>query len=537
MLPAANKIARVLLATGILLYLLQVWLPAYYPNCDGPCHLSNAAIMGEMWWGKADSIYHRFYDFNYQPDPNWLTEVMLAVLQIVFKNTIAEKILLTVYILLMTAGITTLLRRMGNKGDWWALCFFVLIMHNAVAQGFYNFTLSVAFYLLLVNVWLSFLDNRRWWRAIAFAVLLAVTYFSHPVSFVFGCFTCGALWLSYILAGNLQNAKEKLMPLLLLVVSVLPFVVMFLGFANRHGGVAEIKAQFYSQRLEDMAACRHLLNYSHKEEDVLIAVGITFIAFFLLFWFYRLKEGKGWHKYDGFILTLLFALTTFLILPDAMLGGGYFVLRAGIYTMLLLLVCCAYVPMPTIIGKAGGGIMFGLFVILFFIRMPVIYKAADAIEDHMGAAAYIKPGTVVLPLNYDTWGRDREEKVISSRNNIFCHMAQYLTTKVPNVVVLDNFEANTDYFPLKWHKDKDPYVHLGRWPGMQAVPPAGDIMAYKTNTGITVDYVLVMNPNTSYSQFETATTLWKEVQRDYNILYKSPTGRTVLYERNKVPNE
>lgn len=528
---SGGKIARLLLLTGILLCLLQVWLPAYYPNCDGPCHLSNATIIGDMW-RHPGSVYHHYYTFNANPNPNWLNEIMLAILQLFFRNVIAEKVLLTGYILLMVLGITSLLRKMGRPVDYWLLSFLVLIMHNAVPQGFYNFTFSMAFYLLLINAWLSFLDGQRWQSGLGFILLMGLTYFSHPVSFVYGCFTCGALWFSYVLVGALPRTKDKLSPILLLAASILPFILMFLGFADRQGGLEEIKLDFYPNRLAELAAFKPFLNYSHKEEDVLIAAGIAFIILFVLFWFFRFWGRVRISRYDGFLLTFLFALTTYLILPDAMLGGGYFALRSGIYTVVLLLICCSYVNIPAMVRNVSGILIFGLFAILFFIRMPIIFKASDSIADHMSAAPYIKPGAVVLPLNYDTYGRDREGKIISSKNNIFCHMAQYLTD-IPNTLILDNFEANTGYFPLNWHPEKDPYVHLGRWPGLQSGPPAADILAYKKQSGIWVDNVLIMNFNDTYLQHETSRALVTEIERDYHIVYKSVTGRTILYERNK----
>lgn len=528
---SGSKIAKLLMAAGILLCLLQVWLPAYYPNCDGPCHLSNATIISDMW-RHPGSIYHHYYTFNANPNPNWLNEIILAMLQLVFRNVIAEKVLLTAYILLMVLGITSLLRKMGRPVDFWMLGFPLLIMHNALPQGFYNFTFSMAFYLLLINAWLSFLDERRWQSGVGFIILMGLTYFSHPVSFVYGCFTCVALWLSYVLASALPRTKDKLLPILLLAASVLPFILMFLGFADRQGGLEEIKTDFYPKRLSDMAAFKPFLNYSHKEEDVLIAAGITFIMLFVLFWFFRLRAKPQVSRFDGFALSFLFAFITYLILPDAMLGGGYFALRSGIYTIVLLFICCSYINIPAMVRHVSGMVVFGLFVILFFIRMPVIFKASDSIEDHMSAAPYIKPGAVLLPLNYDGYGVDRQGKTITSRNNIFCHMAQYLTD-IPNTLILDNFEANTGYFPLNWRPDKDPYVHLGRWPGLQSGPPAADIRAYFKQSGIWVDNVLIMNLNDTYKQHETSRALVAEIEHDYHIVYKSATGRTILYERNK----
>lgn len=527
-----EKIGRVLLWVGVALCLLQIWLPAYYPNCDGPCHVANAVTMTDMWAHK-NSVYHSFYTFNYTPSPNWLTALALVALQLLFSGVVAEKILLSIYVLFMVAGARRLLRQMGNTIPLWPLVFLLLIFHNAVPGGFYNFSFSVAFYMLLMAAWLSFLEKRIWGKAAVYFLLLALTYFSHPVSFVFGCFSSAALGLTYILSGQISLRRgEWRRVLLVLSLSVAPFVLMFQRFANDMGGLEAIKTKFSPERLKDLAALKYLVNYSHKEEDVLIGIGILFCLLLVAALVFRFRGKFKVHHYDGFLLTLFFAFTVFLILPDAMLHGGYFVLRAGIFILLLVCICCAYIPLPARLLNGMAILLYALFAILFFVRMPIVFKAADAIADHMSAARYIKRGAVILPLNYDTWGRDRDGKVITSRNNIFCHMAQYLTTSAPTLV-LDNYEANTGYFPLNWRPDLDPFVHLARWPGLQAGPPNAAIEEYRAKTGIVINNVLMMNFDPSFRQHETGKTLIAEVERDYHIVYTSPTGRTILYERNK----
>jgi hypothetical protein len=525
-------IAYALAVVGVVLCILQVWLPACYPNGDGPCHLANAKAMATMWWGQDASAYTRFYTFSTQPNPNWLNEVVLAVLQVPFGNVMAEKVLLTIYMLGLMAGLARLLRHLNpTAAAWWLPAFTMLVIHNAMAQGFYNFTCSVAFFVWFVASWLSFLQGQGWRNGVGCFLLLGFTYFSHPVSFVFACVAAGALWLSYTASGTLQGRQRVLVPLAVLLVQVLPFVWMFLQFADANGGLAEIKIAFAPRRLQELAAMKYLINYSHKEADVLIAGGVVFALLLLLMIGYRIAVVRGIHRYDGLLLTLVFALVVFLLLPDAMLHGGYFVLRAGTYIYVLVLVCCVWLPLPAMAGRIAGPVLLGVFVVLFAIRMPIVYEAAAEIEDQLSTLPYIKPGSVVLPLNYDTWGKGRDGRRLCSENNIFCHTMQY-TSDIPGVVSLDNFEANTGYFPLNWHPDVDPFRHLGRWPGLQASPPAADIAAYKQQTGIQVDYVVTIHLDDYWRTHEHAKALVAEVARDYRVVYRSPRGTTVLWQHN-----
>jgi hypothetical protein len=517
-----------------MLCLLQVWLPAYYPNCDGPCHLANAKAMAAMWWGQDAGAYTRFYEFNTQPNPNWLNEIVLAVLQIPFSNVIAEKVLLSVYTLSLMLGLARLLRHLNpTAAVWWLPAFSLLVIHNAMAQGFYNFTCSVAFFIWFIASWLSFLSRQSIRASVVCFVLLAGTYFSHPVSFVFACVAAGSLWLSFVASGTLQGRQRVLVPLAVLLALVLPFVWMFLQFADANGGLEEIKIAFTPKRLQELAAMKYLINYSHKEADVLIAGGVIFTALLLLIVVCRITSAKGIHRYDGFLLTLLFAFTVFLLLPDAMLHGGYFVLRAGTYIYLLVLIACVWLPIPAIVGRIAGPALLGVFAVLFAIRMPIIYEASAEIEDQLSTLPYIKPGSVVLPLNYDTWGKGKDGRRLCSENNVFCHTLQY-TGDIPGVVALDNFEANTGYFPLNWHLAIDPFRHLGRWPGLQASPPAADMAAYRQQTGVLIHYVVTSHLDDYWRNHEHAKALVAEVARDYHVVYRSPRGTTVLWQHNEV---
>jgi hypothetical protein len=523
------KATRILLAAGILLCLLQIWLPFCYPNCDGPCHLNNAAITGELWWGQKGSIYERFYMFNYGPNPNWLTNLLLLALEGLFTNIVAEKVLLSGFVLLMIGGYMRLLTLLKNGAQLWPLVIFIFIFLNPLAQGFYNFSFSIACYFWLTASWLSYLDHRTWKHIVLFFLMLTVTWFCHPVSFIFGGFTAGALALSYLFSASIGvKVREWGGVFCVLVISILPFVFLFLGFADRFGGMEQVVTTFSPDRLKDLAFFKYAINYSHKEEDVLIAVGLLFVALFLLLLAWRVRAGRQVNKHDGLLLTLLFALWVFLYMPDALLHAGYLVMRAGIYVWLLISICLVYIPAPQKLLNSVAAMVFVFFVVLFFIRMPVSFKAADAIEDYLSAEKYIKPGSVVLPLCYDTWGVGRDGKTIASRNNIFCHMAQYIT--VPGVLVLDNYEANTGYFPLLWKPRMDPFMHLGR---IHYRPPSGDIGSYRKESGVVVDNVLMMNFHPSFRQDGTAGPLVAEIERDYHIVYTSATGRTILFERNR----
>ena len=153
---------------------------------------------------------------------------------------------------------------------------------------------------------------------------------------------------------------------------------------------------------------------------------------------------------------------------------------------------------------------------------------------YVSGTDFIKPYSVVLPLDFSPGGEDEHGKLIGDRNWVFCHAAQYMGTEKP-MIILDNYEANMGYFPLVWNNNVNPYNLLSKDEGIEGQPPFASIAGYKKNAGVTIDYILMWCYNDSYLQNEHFRTFFAEINNGYHIIYTSPTGRTILYELNKQP--
>src|SRR4051812_24124826 len=108
---------RLLLVAGLVMCLVQVWVPAFFLTGDGPCHVSNAQILHDIWCNEHADFYTRFFNLNYKPNPNWLATFAMALLLYFVKGVIAEKIFLTLYLLIYSSGFYLLLRKTGSKSS------------------------------------------------------------------------------------------------------------------------------------------------------------------------------------------------------------------------------------------------------------------------------------------------------------------------------------------------------------------------------------------------------------------------------------
>lgn len=528
----SERTLRLLVFVGVFLCLLQIWLPTYFVSGDGPCHIANARVIHDLWNGEATGFYKKFYYFNLHPHPNWLSHLLLASLLYIVNGLVAEKLLVTGYVLLMVTGLYKLLRQFGGSLSYWPVVLFLFVFHNLVAQGFYNFSYSIAFYCLMVYSWLRYLDERKPGRLAGFFVLLLLTYFSHPVAFVFGGVTCGALALTHSLASK-DGAGGKLLLRILLALGVcnIPFLLLFAKFADRQSGNARPHLHFAPERLTELLSFGYLVNYDSKEVFCAVMAGVVFCATFVFSIMNRIKMGKGVQQYDGLLLTLLFGLSLFLVLPNNMLGGGALTARLGLFSLLLMAFCVAYIPMKARIINLAALLVFSYSAILSVVRLGINLNGSALIEDHQTVAKYIKPNSVVLPLHFATYGKDNKGGKITDLNNVFAHEGQYLGMK-GQVIVLDNYEANTWYFPLRWTDETNPYFHLNRNKGIEGVPPDAAINEYYKNRGVAIDYILLLCFDSVMNRQPEVRALTSEINAGYHVVFTSPEKQAVLLQRN-----
>ena len=83
-----------------ILYLLPIWSIQFFPTQDGPSHVYNALIIKEYFNTDRYPLFQQYYNLNLQPMPNWFGHVVMAILMFALNPLIAEKLMLTGYVVL-----------------------------------------------------------------------------------------------------------------------------------------------------------------------------------------------------------------------------------------------------------------------------------------------------------------------------------------------------------------------------------------------------------------------------------------------------
>jgi hypothetical protein len=306
-------------------------------------------------------------------------------------------------------------------------------------------------------------------------------------------------------------------------------------FTQRAGGLQlHLRHHFY--RLVELVQCKFLVNVTQMEVYPALVAGIILAVLFC--WSQvKFKNFRKVHKYDGFLVSLLFVAFIYLFFPESFLGHLILMnMRAQLFVLVLVICCITYlIPFYSKVRSAAGVVLFGCFVVLTILRVDVQLRASAGVADYMSIRDHVKPYSVVLPLNFSPCGIDEHGNTIADHNFLFQHVGQYLGTSKP-LIILDNYEANMGYFPLRWKENKNPYYHLstgeGIAAGIEGVPPSADIEKYKRKSGVTVDYIVMWGFDSSFISAANFAPLYHQIVNGYHLAFSSVSGRTLLFEKN-----
>ena len=515
--------------------LAQIWLPSFYVTGDGPCHLYNAQILHDSWTNQNTEFYKNYFDILYQPDPNWYSTAIFALLLFIVKGVYAEKIVLTIYMALYLAGFHKLLRKINPNPGWWPLVIFFFLFPHTLAKGFYNFSFSIAFYFWMVLSWLGFLEKRTILRGILFFFFTSLTYFSHLMSFEFGAFTCFSLLLSWVYCANKGKTITSAITFFFkqlgfLTMLLIPFLLLMFSFSNKQGGM-QLQLHHHFYRLVELLQFKFALSVHSFEVPFAYTTGIV-ILLLMAVCLLRFKHKLVVNPYDGFIISFVGLMFVYLFFPESFLGRLILItMRVQPYLYIILVCLIALMCNYSKLLSIGAGIIYLCFFVMGISRINIQFRASDAIKDVLETSRYIKPNSVVLPLNFSLNGKDEHGNIIADINWLFCHATDYLGVEKP-LIMLDNYEANIGYFPVRWKDEKNPYWHLATYEGIEGQPPSADIDAYKKKTGVDIDYVILWCWEPKSIEDPHFYALYQQINKGYHLVYLSSSLRTSLYQRN-----
>ncbi len=445
-------------------YLVPLWSFRYVPTQDGPCHLANAEILKKYHDAGAERV-RAYFVLNPKPIPNLLYHLLLAGLLYVFKPLIAEKVLLSAYVILFAYGLRALGKAAAGRAGPTAFLVFPVIYSFPFQMGFFGFMFSLAIATLGVAYYWRRRGEATPRLFVKLNVLGVVIFFFHLLGWVI--FMGGIILLAWADAavdflinrrsgasGAAQRKRlsGRLAAPLFLAPAAAPGV--FYMLRNTGGTVAYRETTWmleYVYRLEVLRV------FDPWQRWLAWVLAVTFAAALIgvsVAAVCRLLRGKRRSSESGrepawvWGIAVVGAFAVYFAAPDVALSGGYISDRLA---LLPLIAASAWLA-----ALSGNFLRRSLFFITPAVALAYVaavcleYRKADAdLKEFNTGHCCLAGNATVLPVICLRAPRS------GCWINYMEHAGSYYTLGNYNVDLL-NFEADCHYFPINWRRGPPP---------------------------------------------------------------------------------
>ena len=464
-----GNLPRALFWVAIVALLLPLVLVNYFPSCDGPAHVLNASLLDRMLL-QGDVQLRYWFTLNPVVVPNWSGHLILIALLRFLPGPVAERVLIAIYVIAFLPAFRYMLRGLTRDTQGLEFLALPLVYNMHLYWGFYNFCIALVVYLLLLGL---FLRSDGAWSSVrmsAFAGLAMLLYLSHGLMFLFGVLTVAILAFVRRRATFYDALRALRIPALLFLPCLLLFLDYTLFRVNRAQSILEWPAMRYSASqlfiLAPLAPFR-------GQERYFAAAYAAFLYGLVGLRLWQLR--RKWPAPELLCLALIGTLSVF-VLPVAASGATMITARLVYLPVFALIgwLAASPVPIPWAWARAGVVLSIAIAFGLQFIRIP-LYRAYN--RDLIQIVAALAP---LVHLN-GVYAEDTGASVGPLTNAGTVSMPDVSPNAMGflgvsnRAMILSNYEAHEDHFPLLFRAERDPYNHVFRYLTGPIAPPKGSL--------------------------------------------------------------
>ena len=532
----------------IILFLAPLWVFSRMPLQDGPSHLAGANIIKE--YNKADApIFRKFYSISSEPVPNWTGHAVLALLLSWMSPEMAEKLLLSGYVILLPIAFRYLLGGINPEGTILAFLAFPFIYNFLFHMGFYNFVWSVALFFLVIGYWIRKRENLSAWNILVFSGLVLVLYFSHIFTFTLSGVSLALIevWLAvFFVQTHTANDNSKFRNFLLAIgpravvgaLAYLPAIVLAALFMVQRETVPIPGSSNFFVALNMLGSLYTLVSFEWNEIWVTRVIAACLGLLGVCHLFYKIKS-RTIEKFDGFFLIFLAFVLLYFIAPNTLLvsrngmsGGGFIKDRIGMFPFLALIIWMGVQRPIRRISRGVVWVVVGCSLTLVVMQMSKYDELSDYMQEYESALELIAPNTSVLPISFFKHGSDQKIEPFSLKVDPFRHVPEIISAK-KNVVALSHYEGNMGYFPTKFQQNLNPFMVLGKLPwNLEKL----DLLKNLKESSIGYpDYVVLWMAPRKDSELWNRFPVLQQVTEHYDLIFRSvPKGLALLYRKKEA---
>ena len=486
------SIGYVMVIVLLVIHLLPVWGFKYFPTQDGASHIYNSYVVKE-YHNHENYRLREVYELNATVFPNWTSHALLLLLLYVFPPLVCEKIVLTLCISLLPLSLFYFLNRVEKKNIVFGLLGFVFAYNYLLHMGFYNFVLSMSLFFFTMGYWWRVKDKLRLTNIIVIYILSLVTYLTHYHSYalLIMSLTFFPLFLSaYDVLHRVWSNKETSQPLmdrlkealgihkptLTFIGSLIPaYFILFSYYfylSNNHGGNSNHKG--FEWVNDYFFSMKSLVSF-HDDQ---VLIGRMLLVFFgIVFVLTVISRIRQWHQFraseawketgerlwtrvvtqmDGFLIMSVLITAMFYIAPWSGYSGGWINDRFHLYIFLILIPFFA-VNLHRHINYAVAGIIIALSLWHLGYHVHAYSLLNRDIAKAVSLEGMDQKDTILTSEPGEWRGFSDslgfEPKYVEPFGHLECLLAVH-----KGIAYLDNYEANTDHFPLRYketYKEKE----------------------------------------------------------------------------------
>jgi hypothetical protein len=472
-----------LFALLLILHVAPIWAFRFFPTQDGPGHQALAFILRQ--YNRPDAgLLRQYYALNREALPNefifFLMNRVLGFLTV----PLAEKVLLTLYAILLPLSVRYALRGVSRQAGFLAILSFPFLYNYTLHMGFFNFNFSLPAFFFTVGYWLRHGERMTPLRTAALALLILWVYFCHPVTLVMTAAALLTLAGWRLLLERGAGFRRWLLPPLL---ALFPAVALMASFLGRRMG-SKIDFLPLWVKLKHLAGLYSLASLSHWTPPLAATLALLFYVLVLLA--LRQRGKRPPEIRDGLLLVVLVFIAAYLLAPSEISGGGFVTHRLNLFPFLALILWLGafdYSERRRRWIQIAATVLSLLFLLVYVRAYAILNRGLAEIA---AAGEHMEPDHTFLYLSFAHKGEQPNHRELAFRTEPFLHAGGYVAAE-KRLVDLSLYEANEDYFPIYYRPELNPYRHLSiGLLGIEGEPPKVEILAYPQRTGGRVDYVL-----------------------------------------------
>jgi hypothetical protein len=418
----------------------------YFPTLDSGAHAYNSNIIVDLLFG---SVYDDYFIINSELVPNLTAHVVMAAFNSFLPFNTAEKLTLFIYFVSFPILFRLLLSKFKKGNTWFVFLVFPFTHFATLYWGFYNFAYGVLFFLLGIIYWISNRDNFTIKNIVVYFFITILSYFSHLVSFIAMVMFCGVyeildmiLNLNQLKLKTFLNQKIRLFFKGLLAFA-LPLYLTYSYFEKRPelGNDVFLEKNELNRMLLDGDIFKSFgsgENAYSKPLFYIIVVLFLYAIISRIFNYYQDKRKYMILQSDVFLVFSVIFFYLFYTQPDSDGYGGYISIRLALFANLLLAIWIA------LSIKRDLKIEILSFILVVFLSFQLILGKKESLgwlssqlSNFDGVGDHLSDGDLVASV------------FIANYNWLGNHFSNYLGAD-KNVIVLDNYEASSGYFPVVW---------------------------------------------------------------------------------------